>query len=58
VLNATYGNKMETDFTCSMRQYTCVKSMAHPRKNSKTEQVDFFQIVYHNEERKNKNYSL
>lgn len=32
--------------------------MAHPRKNSKTEQVDFFQIVYHNEERKNKNYSL
>jgi len=23
---------METDFTCSMRQYTCVKSMAHPRK--------------------------
>jgi len=31
VLNATYGIKMETDFTCSMRQYTCVQSMAHQR---------------------------
>jgi len=59
VLNATYGNKMKTDFTCSMRQHTCVKSMAHQRKNSKTEQTDFFETVYHNEEeRQNTNYSL
>jgi len=50
---------METDFTYSMRQYICVKSMAHQRKNRKTEQSDFFEIVYHNEEeRKNSNYSL
>ena len=59
MLNATYGKKMETDFTCSMRQYTCVKSTAHQRKNSKTEQMDVFETVYHNEkERQNTNYSL
>jgi hypothetical protein len=59
VLKATYSNKMEKDFTCSTRQYTCIKSMAHARKNSKTGQMDFFETVYHNEEeRKNTNYSL
>jgi hypothetical protein len=50
---------METDFTYSMGQYTCVKSMAHRSKNSKIEQMDFFETVYHNEEeKKNTNYSL
>lgn len=33
--------------------------MAHQRKNGKTEQMDFFETVYHNEEEtKNTNYSL